>query len=170
MPTVPAYVTVAAVAVPALIDLGVTPLAAHMFAIYFASFAAITPPDASAAYAGAAIAGADPWRTGFTATRLGVAAYIVPFMFCYGPALLLMDTPQAIIWAFLTALLGTFTLAAAVQGWLLIRASIVERIALGVSALMLIKTGLISDLIGFSLLGAVFLIQRYKVKQERLTR
>lgn len=170
MPTVPAYVTVAAVAVPALIDLGVTPLAAHMFAIYFASFAAITPPDASAAYAGAAIAGADPWRTGFTATRLGVAAYIVPFMFCYGPALLLMDTPQAIIWAFLTALLGTFTLAAAVQGWLLIRVSIVERIALGVSALMLIKTGLISDLIGFSLLGAVFLIQRYKVKQERLTR
>ncbi len=166
LPTVPAYVTVAAVAVPALIDMGVPPLAAHMFAIYFASFAAITPPDASAAYAGAGIAGADPWRTGFTATRLGVAAYIVPFMFCYGPALLLMDTPQAILWAFITAMVGTFTLAAAVQGWFLTRASVIERLVLGVSALLLIKQGLISDLVGLLLFGIIFIMQKRKALEN----
>jgi TRAP transporter 4TM/12TM fusion protein len=165
LPTVPAYITVAAVAVPAIIDMGVPPLAAHMFAVYFASFAAITPPDASAAYAGAGIAGSDPWRTGWCATRLGVAAYIVPFMFVYGPALLLLDTPLAILWAFITALVGTYSLAAAVQGWLLTRAGFVERILLGISALLLIKTDPWGDLIGFLLLGGAFLSQRHKARQ-----
>jgi TRAP-type uncharacterized transport system fused permease subunit len=89
-------------------------------------------------------------------------------MFCYGPALLLLDTPQAIIWTFITAIVGTFTLAAAVQGWFLTRASVIERLILGASALLLIKTGLFSDLVGLSLLGAVFLFQRQKAKQRRL--
>ncbi len=166
LPTVPAYITVAAVAVPAIIDMGVPPLAAHMFAVYFASFAAITPPDASAAYAGAGIAGSDPWRTGWCATRLGVAAYIVPFMFVYGPALLLLDTPLAIIWAFATGLMGTLALAAAVQGWLLISARLFERVLLGISALLLIKTDLLGDVIGLLLLGGVFLFEKHKIRQS----
>jgi len=166
LPTVPAYITVAAVAVPAIIDLGVRPLAAHMFAVYFASFAAITPPDASAAYAGAGIAGADPWRTGWCATRLGIAAYLVPFMFVYGPALLLLDTPQAIIWTFVTAIVGTYALAAAVQGWLLIRATVLERLVLGVSAVLLIKQGLISDLVGVLLFGIIFIMQKRKALEN----
>lgn len=162
LPTVPAYITVAAVSVPALIDMDVPPLAAHMFAMYFACFATITPPVAVAAYAGAGIAGSSPWKTGWTATRLGAAAYIVPFMFVYGPALLLLDTPQVILLSLVTAMGGTFALAAALQGWLFIRASMFERLLLGASALLLIKTGLMTDAVGLILLFFVFVWQRKK--------
>ncbi len=167
LPTVPAYITVAAVAVPAVIDMGVPPLAAHMFAMYFACFATITPPVAVAAYAGAGIAGSDPWQTGWTATRLGAAAYIVPFMFVYGPALVLLDTPQMITLALVTALAGTFALASALQGWFLIRASTLERLLLGASALLLIKPGFMTDAVGLALLLGVFIWQRKKSLKTR---
>lgn len=170
IPTVPAYITVAAVAVPALIDLGVTPLAAHMFALYFASISAITPPVAMAAYAGAGIAGSDPMRTGFTATRLGIAAYLVPFMFVYGPALLLQDSAAAIGLALVTAVTGTFALAAACQGWLLVRATVVERALLGASAVLLIKPGAITDVVGLVLLGACVLWQQRKAGRQGAAR
>jgi len=168
LPTVPAYITVAAVAVPAIIDMGVPPLAAHMFAMYFACFATITPPVAVAAYAGAGIAGSDPWQTGWTATRLGAAAYLVPFMFVYGPALLLLDTLPSILLSLITAIGGTFALAAAIQGWLLIRTSIPERILLGASALLLIKPGLLTDVVGAVLLFLIFVWQRKKLLKKKL--
>jgi len=160
LPTVPAYITVAAVAVPAIIDMGVPPLAAHMFAMYFACFATITPPVAVAAYAGAGIAGSDPWKTGWTATRLGAAAYIVPFMFTYGPALLLLDTPLAIALASATAMLGCFSLASGLQGWLLSQCSLIERSLLITSALLLIKPGIVTDVVGMGLLFIVVFWQK----------
>ncbi|MDH3438286.1 MAG: TRAP transporter fused permease subunit, partial [Betaproteobacteria bacterium] len=112
MPTVPAYIIVASIAVPAIVKLGVPVIAAHMFALYFAVVAAITPPVAIAAYAAASISGGNMFRTGVTASRLGIAAFVVPYMFVYSPALLLIGPWGWVAFSVVTALVGTASLAA----------------------------------------------------------
>src|SRR5690606_4706308 len=115
--------------IPALIELGVHPIAAHMFVFYFACMSAITPPVALAAFAAAGIAKANPMATGLMAMRLGIAAFIVPFVFVYSPSLLLLETTwgEAVLVA-LTVILGAYALAAAAEGWLLIHALWFERL------------------------------------------
>jgi TRAP-type uncharacterized transport system fused permease subunit len=159
MPTTAAYITVAALEVPILINLGVTPLAAHMFAFYFACLSMITPPVALAAYAGAGLAGAEPMKTGFTATSIGLVAFIVPYMFVYDPSLLLIGPPSGIITAFATALIGSFFVAAAVVGQAFSRLKIVSRAVLLIAALLLIHPGLTTDVIGMVIGGAILLFQ-----------
>ncbi|MEM2882344.1 MAG: TRAP transporter fused permease subunit, partial [Candidatus Bathyarchaeia archaeon] len=141
LPTTVAYIIVAAIGVPALINLGVQPIAAHMFAFYYAVISMVTPPDALSAYAGAEIAGADFLETAMIAMKLSVVAFLAPFMFSYSPQLLLIGPINEVVIAFTTALIGTVSLAAGVEGWLLTRANVVERVLLVAAALGLIHYG-----------------------------
>ncbi len=168
LPTVAAYIIQAALIVPALVTLGVPLLAAHLFAFYFAIISAVTPPVALAAYAAAGIAHSDVSKTGWAAFKLALAGFIIPFMFVYGPALLLNGTLGEIILAAVGALIGIFALAAAVEGYLLIHANWVERILLIISSLALIKQGIYTDLLGLVLLGTVFALQKYRKNEIKV--
>ncbi len=166
MPTTAAYAICAAVITTGLTNLGAIPIAAHLFVFYFACISAITPPVALAAYAGAAIAGAHPNKVGFTAMKLGVAAFIAPYMFIFSPAMLLIGNLFDVISVMVTALIGTFALACGMQGWLLGKPiPFLLRIPLFVSAILLIKPGTITDLIGIAILVATYLLQRFLAKK-----
>ncbi|MGH2404182.1 MAG: TRAP transporter fused permease subunit [bacterium] len=168
IPTTATYIILAAIAAPALMQMGVLPLAAHMFIFYFGVLADITPPDALAAYAAAAIAKTDPLATGWTATRLALAGIVVPFMFVYSPAMLLQGAGTGeILLTVGTALIGVIALAAAVSGYFFATASIVERLLLVISALALIFHDPRGDAIGIGLLGLVAVIQI--VRRDRVT-
>jgi TRAP transporter 4TM/12TM fusion protein len=166
MPTTAAYAICAAVITTGLINLGAIPIAAHLFVFYFACISAITPPVALAAYAGAAIAKANPNRVGFTAMKLGAAAFIAPYMFIFSPAMLLIGNLSDIILAVITSLLGTFALACGMQGWLIGRAiPFALRIPLIAGALLLIKPGLYTDIIGIGLLAVTYFLSRVWKKE-----
>jgi len=160
MPTTAAYAVAASVVAPGLIRLGIEPLVAHFFVFYFAVVSAITPPVALAAYAGAAIAGSKALPTSVTAFKLGLAAFIVPFMFFYSPALLMLGSWPSIIHHLITASVGVFLLSAAVQGWFFGRANILLRLLIGGAALSMIAGGWLTDLIGVAVALAVFAWQR----------
>jgi TRAP transporter 4TM/12TM fusion protein len=155
MPTTPAYIVMTALLVPAIIKLGVIPPAAHMFAFYFAILSAITPPVALAVYAAAGLAKSDLWATGWAAVKIGAAGFIVPFMFVYEPALLMIGDWPTIAEACVTASIGALLLGAGLHGYLLRSAVWWERLVLISAALCLIKPGWLSDLFGFGLLGVV---------------
>ena len=167
MPTTPAYIVVATLGAPALIKPGAAPLVAHMFVFYYAILSFITPPVCVAAFAGAAIAGSKAMETGFTAFKLGIVAFIVPYMFVYQPALLGFGATSEILWAACTALVGVIGLAAGMQGWLLCLASVPERLIFIGGGLTLIYPGLKTDLIGFALLGLGLAIQLAKKRTGR---
>lgn len=118
MGTVAVYVLVATLLGPAVTQLGIQPVAAHLFLFYFAMLSLLTPPICVAAFAGAAIAGASPMRTGFEAMRLGAVAYIVPFIFVYSPSLLMIGPLTEVMLAVVTAVAGTALLAVALSGFL----------------------------------------------------
>jgi TRAP transporter 4TM/12TM fusion protein len=155
MPTTPAYIVMVSLLVPAIIKLGATPPAAHMFAFYFAILSAITPPVALAVYAAAGLARANLWQSGWTAMRVGAAGFIVPFMFVFEPSLLMVGAWHEILSSFITATIGTICLAAGMFGYLLRAARPWERALLLAAAVLLIKPGLITDLIGLGLLSVV---------------
>ena len=159
LPTTACYILLAVLAAPALIKLGVLPIGAHLFVFYFGIISAITPPVAGAAYAASAIAKAGPMKIGFTACRLGVAAFILPYMWIYGPALLLIGDPFEVIWAIITSTIGIAACAAGIQGYIFRPATILERIMLLIASLLLIKPGWITDVIGMGLLVPVLLNQ-----------
>jgi TRAP-type uncharacterized transport system fused permease subunit len=156
--------------VPALIKLGAPVPAAHMFAFYFAILSAITPPVALAVYAAAGLAKAGLWESGWAAVRVGAAGFIVPFMFIYEPALLMLngwDQWHVSLHALVTASIGCICLAAGMFGYLLRETRIWERLLLVAAALLLIKPGLVTDLIGFTLLAAVLVNQKYLSPAQR---
>ena len=167
-PTTANYVITSTIAAPALIKLGVPILAAHMFAFYFGIIADLTPPVALAAFAGAAIARANPFKTGVIATKLAIAAFLVPYIFVYNPAILLIKTtPVEIIQMILTAILGMIGIGAAVEGWYWTRMSWWERIASFAGGLLLIDPGTLTDIIGVCILG---LITAYQYRKWRAAR
>ncbi len=166
VPTTAQYIIIAALVAPALIKLGVVAIAAHLFIFYFGTRADITPPVALAAYAGAGIAGSNPMKTGVTAFQLGIAGYIVPFMFIYGPELLTIGPVHKVLLATLTATFGVYCLAAGVQNCLLMRTAFYERILLLITSFLLIKPGLTTDFIGVTLFGIVYLSQRMRQKKK----
>lgn len=160
IPTTATYIILAAIAAPALTQMGVLPLAAHMFIFYFGVLADITPPDALAAYAAAAIAKTDPLATGWTATRLALAGIIVPYMFVYSPTILLQGAGlREILITAATAVVGVVALAAGVSGYLLAVATWVERLLLVGAALALIFHDVRADVLGVGLLGLVGTLQ-----------
>ena len=163
LPTAAAYTIVAIFAAPALIKLGVQPLAAHFFVFYYAILSAITPPIAVAAYAAASIAGGTSLQaTGFTAMRLGAAAYLTPFVIVANPALLMIGDPLQIVLAAATAVVGIVSLAACVQGWLIGALTAIQRVLLGVSAVLLLLGSWETDLAGIGLLAGIAGWQKFR--------
>lgn len=163
LPTSACYIVTATVAVPALVKMGVAPMAAHLFALYFGCLSAITPPVALAAYAGAGIAGANPSQVGWTATRLGIAGFLIPFIFVYSPVLLLENAHVLqVLWSVLTASVGVVSLGASVIGFMYDTLNVVQRVILFGTALLLIDPGLVTDSVGIGLLLVIYLWQRRK--------
>ena len=164
MPTTPAYIVMVSLLVPALIKLGAPVPAAHMFAFYFAILSAITPPVALAVYAAAGLAKANLWDAGWAAVRVGAAGFIVPFMFIYEPALLMINGWAEIHFSLLalaSAVIGCMCLAAGLHGYLVRDARAWERVFLLGAAVLLIKPGFVTDSIGLALLACVVLNQKY---------
>jgi TRAP transporter 4TM/12TM fusion protein len=158
MPTTAAYAVAASVVAPGLQQIGIPPLVSHFFVFYYAVLSAITPPVALAGYAAAAIAGTDPLKTAMTSFKFGLAAFIVPFMFFYSPELLMQGSWDQILRVALTASVGIYLLAAAVQGWFLNdRANLIQRGLLLVAALAMIAGGWMTDLAGVGI-GALVLV------------
>lgn len=174
MPTTAAYVLVAVLVAPALIQLGILPLAAHLFIFYFAILSAITPPVALAAFAGAAIAGSEPMRTGFEAMRLALVAYIVPFLFVFSSVLIGEGPVFKIALGVATAVFGIWILGAAITGFLFDGLSVLKRTLLAIGGVgLLIPVGLggsfgwISDLGGAALVIPLVVWEWRKTKREQ---
>jgi TRAP transporter 4TM/12TM fusion protein len=152
VPTTANYCIMAATTAPILIRMGVPIAAAHFFVFYFGIVADITPPVALAAYAGSAIAKSNPMKTAFTASRLAIAAFIVPYMFCLSPALLMIDTtPLAVAQISITAVFGIFGLAAGLEGYCFTDMNKITRVLTVVGGLLLIYPGLLTDGVGLVL-------------------
>jgi TRAP transporter 4TM/12TM fusion protein len=168
MPTTAAYIMQAALLIPALIKLGVMPIAAHLFVFYFAIISAITPPVALAVYAAAGISRSNLWNTGLAAVRLGATGFIVPFMFVYGPSLLFVGSWGEILTTAISASIGVIALAGGLHGWFLTSARLWERLALLAGAFLLIKPGLYTDTVGLILLALVGAAQKLRAPEARL--
>ena len=153
---------------PILITLGVPKVAAHFFVFYFGIVADITPPVALAAYAGSAIAKSDPMKTGINATKLAIAAFIVPYIFAMNPSMLLMDQGVlAAIQVIITSCLGIFSIAAALEGYIVTRAPWWQRILLAAGGLCLIDPELMTDLVGVAAIVVVIVLQIVMRKRSK---
>jgi TRAP-type uncharacterized transport system fused permease subunit len=170
LPTVGVYIIMATLIAPALVKVGVAPMAAHMFLLYFGIMSMVTPPVALSAFAAANIAGADVDKTGWTATRIGWAAYIVPFLFALSPSLLMIGTPWSIAWAVLTASLGIWLGTIGVVGYFYAQVAPLYRVlfvAAGVLTLIpadMFPGALVTDIVGLGL-GAVLVARELRVRR-----
>jgi TRAP transporter 4TM/12TM fusion protein len=170
IPTTATYIVLATMAAPALEKLGVLPLAAHLFVFYFGVVADITPPVALAVYAGAAIAGSDPWKTGIEAVKLALGAFLVPYFFVLSPVLLLFGvTPLVIVQVLATSIAGMVALSAAVTGFWNINLTWIERVALVAGGLLLMDPGAFTDLLGAAVVVTVYAVQRIRQRRESLS-
>jgi TRAP-type uncharacterized transport system fused permease subunit len=163
IPTTPTYIIVALVAAPALIQMNVPALAAHLFVFYYGALADVTPPTALSSYTAAGIAGADPQRTTWIAWKLAMAGFIIPYYFTTNPVLLLNVVPVTalgLVQAVVSAVVGTVALAMSLQGYALRPAGWIERVLLFASALFLIAPGVVNDLVGLLLLAGVLVYQK----------
>ena len=161
VPTTANYVITSTIAAPALVQMDVPVLAAHMFAFYFGIVADVTPPVALAAYAGAGISGADPMKTGFAAAKLAIAAFIVPYIFVLAPELLMIDaTPFTITFACATAIIGMWGVSVAMIGFCQSKLSFLQRLLFFVGGLNMIIPGAVTDAIGVAILAVAFFWQR----------
>ena len=160
MPTTAAYAVAASVVAPGLINIGIQPLVAHFFVFYFAVMSAITPPVALASYAAAGISGDNAMGTSVASFKIGLAAFIVPFMFFYSPALLMEGSGWQILRVAVTASIGIFMLSAAVQAWFFGPAKLLMRLGLTLGALFLIYGGLYTDIAGLIIIVALYMLQR----------
>jgi TRAP transporter 4TM/12TM fusion protein len=159
LPTLVCYVLLAATVAPSLVNLGIPLLSAHLFIFYFGMLSMVTPPVSFASYAGAAIARANPMKTGVTAWTFALAGFLLPFMFVYDKSLLMMGTLLQIIPAVFTSLIGIICLGAGITGYLRKATRFYERILLFAAAFLLIKPGWTTDLIGLFSAGAVLMLQ-----------
>ena len=167
LPTTAKYVVLSIMAAPALVDLGVHPIAAHLFILYFGVIADLTPPVALAAYAGAGISGGNSMKTGFIAVRLAAAGFIVPYIFALDPGLMFISNSIGHnLLLIVTTLVGVLALGAAASGYLLDHTKIYERVILIISALALIKPGLLTDGIGIVLLAGVIILQKIRISKK----
>ena len=160
VPTTANYCIMASTCAPILITIGVPKMAAHFFVFYFGIVADITPPVALAAYAGSAIAKSNPMKTGINASKLAIGAFVVPYIFCMNPAMLLIDvTAFKVIQIIVTSLIGIFGVAAAMNGYLFQRLSWPFRIVICVAGLMMMDPTLITDIVGIVLMALVLVFQ-----------
>ncbi len=167
VPTTANYVIMATITAPILIEMGIPMLAAHMFVFYFGIVADITPPVALAAYAGSAIAKSDPMKTAFNATRLAIAAFLIPYMFCLNPAMLLIDTTgPAFVLIIITSIVGMYMIACALEGYMLTVLNPVVRVVLGAAGQMMMYPGVVTDVVGIALAVVVFGMEIVKKRKQ----
>jgi TRAP transporter 4TM/12TM fusion protein len=165
-PTTANYIITSTIAAPALLKLGVNPLTAHMFVFYFGIIADITPPVALAAFAGSAIAKADPIKTAFNASKLAIAAFLIPYMFVINPQLLLIDTTGLeIVQITITSLIGMLGIGIAMQGYILGKVNVFLRVIFMLGGLALIDPGLYTDIIGITAISLGILFQWFKYRR-----
>ena len=180
LPTTAAYVIAASILAPSLIKLGLAPLTAHLFVFYFACLSAITPPVALAAYAGAGIAKTNPMTTAVEACKLGFAGFMVPFAFCYNPAMMMQGSVGEIISVAISAIIGVAIMSAGFQGWLLWKLNWLERIVFIAGGLLMFIPGTLTDITGLAIAvalllvnvkkwekGPKFIMDKHKAKQEQ---
>ena len=162
VPTTANYVIMATITAPIVIKLGVPTMAAHMFVFYFGIVADITPPVALAAYAGSAIAHSDPFKTGVTATRIAITAFIIPYVFAFSPELLLVGGSLVdALWIMVTAFIGMLGVSTGMEGYMISRLNPVQRVLCLAGGITLIIPGAITDVIGIALIGSVFIMQKF---------
>ncbi len=166
VPVTASYLIIAVLAVPALNELGVSLIAAHMIVYWFSQNSNVTPPVCVAAYAGAAIAGSDPWKTGWTALKFSKLIYVVPFLFAYEPAMVLDGSIQEIIMVYFAATIGTIAFSAWSMFYLLRKTTIIEWIIFGVGTYLCFSPDLVKDFVGISIVGLVILNQHRKNKRD----
>ncbi|WP_213422079.1 TRAP transporter permease [Bhargavaea massiliensis] len=180
LPSIPAYIITATMAAPALAEFDIPIIVAHLFVFYFGIFANITPPVALAAFAGAGISGGDPMKTGFHALKLSSAGFLIPYLFVYNPAMLMLDTegiatnarefgmaaPVDILLITATAVIGIIALSAAIEGYFRTDMNLVFRILLGAGAIGMIIPETYSDVIGIVIVGAIFVVNFLKERRE----
>ncbi len=162
VPTTANYVIMATITAPILVEMGIPPLAAHMFVFYFGIVADITPPVALAAYAGSAIAHSNPLKTGVTATKLAITAFIVPYIFAYSPEMLLVIGDVSvfeIVRIVVTALIGIYAISAGMEGFMRRPVPLWQRIPLLVGGLMMVTPNALTDVIGIGLIAIVAVFQ-----------
>ena len=161
VPTTANYCIMAATCAPILVQMGVPVVAAHFFVFYFGIVADLTPPVALAAYAGAAIAQANPMKTAFTATKLAIGAFIVPYVFALNPAMLFIGTNGVfeVILIVISSFIGIFAVSASLEGYLIIRMPWYQRILSAFGGLLLIYPGIVTDVIGLSLVACIVVLQ-----------
>lgn len=166
VPTTANYLITSTIAAPIVMQLGVPALAAHLFTFYFGILADITPPVALAAYAGSAIAKGNPFKTGVQATKLAIAAFIIPYIFVMNPALIMIDTTFfEVIRITATSLIGMFGISGGMTGWVYGHANPIERIALIVGGLLLINPSFVTDIAGVGVIAAILIYQRMRYKK-----
>lgn len=169
-PTTANYIITSTIAAPALLKLGVHPLTAHMFVFYFGIIADITPPVALAAFAGSAIAKSDPIKTGINASKLAIAAFLIPYMFVLNPQLLLINTTGLeIVQITITSLIGMLGIGIAMQGFIFRKVNPILRVLFMAGGLALIDPGLYTDILGVAIVGLGILYQWKKSKQPGAT-
>lgn len=167
MPTTANYIVQATIAAPALIKIGVPVIAAHLFVFYFGIVADITPPVALAAFAGSGIAGSNPFKTGVEASKIAIAAYLVPYIFVTNPVLVLVDASiPNVVMALGTALIGMFGIAGGVSGYYLTHSRPWERIILFIGGLMLVNPGNLTNIIGLAILAGMYILQKNNTKNK----
>lgn len=173
IPATAAYIIVATISAPLLVQLGAPPLAAHLFAFFYASLSNITPPVALAAYAAAGLSGANPNAVGFLATKLGLTGFIIPYFFLFNPVLLFDGESYVHSFiALITASIGVVALAGGLQGWVLNKTNWIQRIMLFATAFLMIDPNIVLSIIGFSIFLAVIIWQKFSSagKQEDLSK
>lgn len=168
MTTTSVYIVLSVLVAPALVEMGIPDLAAHLFVFYFGILSAITPPVAMASYAAASVAKDDPMKLGIAAWRLGLSGYILPFIFIFSPELLMLGEPLAIIQAAITAAIGVFALSLSLEGFFKYQINIVFRVLLFGAALLMIISGIVTDLIGLGIIVAIVGPQWVKKRRERV--
>jgi TRAP transporter 4TM/12TM fusion protein len=169
VPTTANYCIMAATCAPILVRMGVEPIAAHFFVFYFGIVADLTPPVALAAYAGAAIAQANPMKTAFTSTKLAIGAFIIPYIFALNPAMMFVDTTAwEVILICITSLVGMFAVSASLQGFFICKMPWYERILSAAGGLLLIYPGWVTDSIGFGLVAVVVALQLIDCKKKKV--
>ena len=168
VPTTANYLITSTIAAGAIISLGFKPLAAHMFVFYFGIIADVTPPVALAAMAGAAIAKSDPFKTGLEASKLAIGAFIIPYIFIFNPAMLMLDTNLIeVIQIIITSIIGMFGVASCLEGYVFRKCFWIERILFITAGLLLIYPGSITDIIGLATIIILVLIQIFTRKKNK---
>jgi TRAP transporter 4TM/12TM fusion protein len=162
LPTTAAYVLAASVAGPALVKLGVIPMAAQLFVFYFAIISAITPPVCAATYAAVAIARSKWWESGWLGVRMGTAGFVAPFLFVYRPAVLLAGSPLVVLWESLVSGLAVMALAGGVIGYFGDKCKWYEIVLLIGGAVFLIWPGFVTDLVGIIIVGTIYVLQKWR--------